>query len=67
VTPTLIRSKIVKEIHCGEFISGCPHVSRGETVEELMKSVQDHARRDHGMTAIDDNLRAALIRSIKER
>jgi predicted small metal-binding protein len=29
--------------------------------------VEEHARRDHGMTAIDDNLRAALIRSIKER
>jgi predicted small metal-binding protein len=57
----------MKEIHCGEFIAGCPHVSRGETVEELMKSVQEHARQDHGMTAIDDNLRAALIRSIKER
>jgi len=56
----------MKEIHCGEFIAGCPHVSRGNTVEELMASVGEHARRDHGMTEIDENLRAALIRSIRE-
>jgi predicted small metal-binding protein len=56
----------MKEIHCGEFIAGCPHISRAATVEELMESVAEHARRDHGMTAIDENLRAALIRSIRE-
>jgi predicted small metal-binding protein len=56
----------MKEIHCGEFIAGCPHISRGNTVEELMASVREHARHDHGMTEIDENLRAALIRSIKE-
>jgi predicted small metal-binding protein len=57
----------MKEIHCGEFIAGCPHVSRGETVDELMQDVREHARRDHGMTEIDENLRTALIRSIKDR
>jgi predicted small metal-binding protein len=56
----------MKEIHCGEFIAGCPHISRANTVEELMQSVAEHARRDHGMTEIDESLRAALIRSIKE-
>jgi predicted small metal-binding protein len=56
----------MKEIHCGEFIAGCPHISRGNTVEELMESVREHAREDHGMTEIDENLRAALIRSIRE-
>jgi predicted small metal-binding protein len=57
----------MKEIHCGEFIAGCPHISRGQTVDELMENVKTHAQNEHGMTAIDDNLRAALIRSIKER
>lgn len=56
----------MKEIHCGEFIAGCPHISRAQTVDELMASVAEHARRDHGMTEIDGNLRAALIRSIRE-
>jgi predicted small metal-binding protein len=58
---------MMKEIHCGEFIAGCPYVSRGRTVEELMENVREHARRDHGMTEIDENLRTALIKSIKER
>jgi predicted small metal-binding protein len=56
----------MKEIHCGEFISGCPHISRGETVEELMDSVREHARRDHGMTEIDESLRAELLKAVKE-
>lgn len=57
----------MKEIHCGEFIAGCPHVSRGKTVEELMDSVREHARRDHGGMEIDEGLRAELLKAIKER
>jgi predicted small metal-binding protein len=57
----------MKEIHCGEFIAGCPHISRGETIDELMASVREHARKDHGMTEIDDGLRAELLRAVKER
>lgn len=57
----------MKEIHCGEFIAGCPHVSRGETVDELMDCVREHAREAHGMTEIDESLRAELLSAIKER
>jgi len=57
----------MKEIHCGEFISGCPHVSRGRTEEELLASVAKHAREDHGMTRIDEELKAQLLQAIKER
>jgi predicted small metal-binding protein len=56
----------MKEIHCGEFIAGCAHVSRGETVDELMESVRTHAREAHGMTEIDEDLRAELLKAIKE-
>jgi predicted small metal-binding protein len=57
----------MKEVHCGEFIAGCPHISRGETTEELMASVREHARRDHGMTEINEQLRAEILKSVKER
>jgi predicted small metal-binding protein len=57
----------MKEIHCGEFISGCPHVSRGRTEEELLASVAEHAREAHGMTEIGDDLKAQLLQAIKER
>lgn len=57
----------MKEIHCGEFIAGCPHVSRGRSVEELMESVRKHAREAHGMTEIDEDLQGELLKAIKER
>jgi predicted small metal-binding protein len=56
----------MKEIHCGEFIAGCPHISRGETVEALMESVREHAQAAHGMTEIDEGLKAELLKAIKE-
>lgn len=54
------------EIHCGEFIAGCPHVSKGQTVDELMESVREHAREDHGMTEIDEELKDQLLQAIRE-
>ncbi len=57
----------MKEIHCGEFIAGCPHISRGRTVEELMTSVRKHARDAHGMKEIDEALEGELLKAIKER
>jgi predicted small metal-binding protein len=56
----------MKEIHCGEFISGCPHVSRGRTVDELMNDVRQHAARDHGMVEISDDLRTELLKAIRD-
>lgn len=57
----------MKEVHCGEFIAGCPHISRGETNEELMANVREHAGREHGMKEIGEQLRAEILRSVKER
>jgi predicted small metal-binding protein len=56
----------MKEIHCGEFIAGCPKVSRGETVDELMESVARHAREDHGMTEIDEDLKVELLKAVRD-
>jgi predicted small metal-binding protein len=57
----------MKEVHCGEFIAGCPHISRGETTEELMANVREHARREHDLTEINEQLRTEILRSVKER
>lgn len=57
----------MKEVHCGEFIAGCPHVSRGTTTEELMDNVREHARRDHGMNEINEQLRGEILKAVKER
>ena len=44
-----------------------PNISRGATLNELMASVRDHARKDHGMTEIDESLKQELLQAIKER
>ena len=38
-------------IDCGKVnpASGCGHVIRGETEEEVMRKAAEHATRDHGM------------------
>ena len=61
------RISAAKEIRCGEFITGCPHVSRGRTEEELMRAIREHAREAHGMAELDDALRTDLLRAIRER
>lgn len=57
----------MKEIHCGEFIAGCPHVATGRNEEDVLNAVREHARQHHGLTEIDDNLRAELLKAIRER
>lgn len=41
----------MKEIDCGKVnpASGCGHVIRAETEEELLRRAAEHAKRDHGM------------------
>ena len=57
----------MKEVHCGEFIAGCPHISRGATTEDLMENVREHARRDHGMNEINEQLRGEILKAVRER
>lgn len=56
----------MKEIHCGEFIAGCPHISRGATTEELMEAVRAHARGEHGVRELPEDLKAELLKAIRE-
>lgn len=42
---------MAKLIDCGEVnpASGCGHVIRADTEEELLRKAAEHAERDHGM------------------
>jgi predicted small metal-binding protein len=42
-----------KMIDCGKVnpASGCSHIIRGETEDEVMRKAAEHASRDHGMQA----------------
>jgi len=44
---------MAKELRCGEIISGCDEVIRGETEEEVLSKGAEHAREDHGIEVID--------------
>ncbi len=62
------RKSVTKEIRCGEFIvPDCAHVSRGESEAELMRAFREHARDAHGLTEIDEVMRAGLLKAIQER
>lgn len=42
---------MAKEIDCAKVnpASGCGHVIRAETEEELLRKAAEHAKNDHGM------------------
>ncbi|HEY7461221.1 MAG TPA: DUF1059 domain-containing protein [Gemmatimonadota bacterium] len=42
---------MTKVVDCGKVNpdSGCNHVIRAESEDELMRKVAEHARKDHGM------------------
>ena len=56
-----------KIIDCGKVNpeSGCGHVVRGETEEELLKNAEIHAR-EHGFTEVTPELIAMIKANIEE-
>ena len=50
-------------VSCREVGMDCDYVCKGETEEEIMKSVSEHAMGDHGMKPED--LTPELIEKIK--
>lgn len=45
--------------------SGCGHVVRGDTEEELLKNAEEHAR-EHGFTEVTPELIAMIKANIQE-
>jgi predicted small metal-binding protein len=48
---------MAKKLHCGKVNpeSGCTHVVRGETEEELLRNVAEHAK-EHGIVEVTPEL-----------
>jgi predicted small metal-binding protein len=42
----------MKSFSCGAVVPHCTARFNGETDEEILSKVADHARRDHGMTDV---------------
>jgi predicted small metal-binding protein len=54
---------MAKELHCGEIMSGCPEVIRGQDEEEVLRKGAQHARDAHGIEHLDDE----TIRTVKSK
>lgn len=56
-----------KIIDCGKVnpASGCGHIVRGDTEEELLRNAEEHAR-EHGFTEITPELIAMIKANIQE-
>jgi len=54
-------------IHCVRVVpeSGCPHSIRGDTVEELLKNAEEHAK-EHGIVEVTPELLERLKSFIEQ-
>ncbi|MBI5575493.1 MAG: DUF1059 domain-containing protein [Deltaproteobacteria bacterium] len=53
-------------ISCKEAGVDCNFVSEGKTEEELLRNVQEHVKKAHGMKEIPSDLLTRINRLIKE-
>ncbi len=57
---------MAKVIHCGEIMSGCDAVLKGESVDEVMQKAAQHAQADHGLARIDEQTAKAVQGAIRD-
>jgi predicted small metal-binding protein len=54
----------MKQFACGSVVTGCQAVFRAADENGILSQVAHHARHDHGMTEISDDLVAAVRHNI---
>lgn len=55
----------MKRFACGDLMPGCAAHFTGPTDDDILAQVAQHARRDHGLTAIPDELVGQVRQLIK--
>lgn len=50
----------MKQFACGSVVTGCQAVFRAPNENEILSQVSYHARHDHGLTTISDELVSAV-------
>ena len=56
---------MAKKMKCGDLMPGCDFVAEGETEEEVLTKVAQHAKSAHGIDEITDDLIAKVKSAIK--
>lgn len=55
----------MREFKCGEIVPGCETKIQGESDEEILEHVADHAREAHGMDEVPpevvERIRAVIV------
>lgn len=55
-----------KILKCGDLVTGCDAVIRGETEEEILRQASEHSRSAHNVKEIPKGLRKKIHRLIRE-
>ena len=53
----------MKEFCCGDIVPGCTARFQGQSEEEILAQVAEHAREDHQMSEVPDEV-VAQVRSL---
>lgn len=56
----------MKQFSCGAVVPGCTATFTAETDDEILGQVATHAKEDHGMTEVPDDVVAAVKANIEE-
>lgn len=57
---------MAKQMRCGDVVPGCDFVARGETENEVMQQVAEHARTVHGLDQVPPELAEKAKAAITE-
>ena len=52
-------------LRCGDVVTGCPAEIQGDSEEQVLNQVAEHARTEHGMESMDDQTVAAVRDAIR--
>jgi predicted small metal-binding protein len=56
----------VKEFHCSDVVPNCDFKAQGRSDEEILGQVEDHARDEHGMDPVPEEVVTQVRERIRE-
>jgi predicted small metal-binding protein len=55
-----------KMMKCGDIVPGCNYVARGQDEDEVLAHAAEHAKRDHGMESIPEDVLSKVKSAIRD-
>ena len=56
----------MKVMKCGDVVPGCKFVAKGENEQEVLGKAAEHAKQDHGMDSIPNEVLAKVKSAIHD-